>query len=1378
MRQVFLRSLIITLIIQLSGVFSFFPFFNNLFDYNQATAQSPTLPIFSVHRDAAGWEAITATAQTLSWDTPVAVNSEIPISGTNDSFEAQVWGHYLVMYSVPVQSTGWSNRSEVQSWLRINGATNTPYGYASSYIRRADGDFEWYAESAAVLDLGAWDDIEVQIQRTNTNTSWVARSANRSGINILKLDDAWDYARVRQSAAQAITTTWEDVNLPVNDEVDVWSFSISGNDVTLLAAWKYLVTYNLWTVVTGTDRTNNEVRLILDGAEIDATRSTAYARAQEGSFTGISSYVWIIETNSINQVLNLQVRRESTLVGTTNNTVPSKSGLTITKLPDSADYVRVWEAGGGQDISNTATPLTFDTTIEQWSSLVHDAGATSEIDAQSAWDYLMFHSVYNTRTGTSNASRENPYLRWRVDGVDVEYWTSGSYNRHSNDGDGITNSSASSAWVILQGVWAWDTLQLIQQNEAANGEAVYAAGRIGIQWVNLLSLFSTDGFLSQSTYRFRDDSSDFDTNAGWIAAENTDISNISKNQTIRLRTKIENTSWESYDNASRFELEWAQTWWSCNSGLSWTSISDTGDAWEMVDSPHISPNAETSATVLLSNPLWNTHLQSEWYHNPDGQTILTSTWAFVDGSQKEYEFSFRATSYALDNQSYCFRLFDIASWSWFPVNNYAKVQLWATPVVLDDIWWEAWKIEAPANGGWTTVSFVGGPYTTPVIVGRTNTHNDPAEALVFEARNVTSTGAQVRLCDSNAWNATGCQTHLAETIWYIVVDASQTSSIDGIEAGTFTANQSFDTGAWSITTSYSETFSSTPYVFTSVQTTNGDSPIVTRVSNSTAWNFTGGICQQNSQDGCNSTHPNETFWWIAVDPNENPFFKNMDIGTGNSTTPSNVWSTASFSTSFSDAPVGISQTVTNNGGQDVQIDEIQLVTTTSMQFRSCELDNDDDCDTHAIDDIRWLAIEEWIFADEFLLDKTHYRWYENNNANTPVTPLALENTTLSSIPINNRLRLRMLLKNAVPELPVGVLQLKLQYGSGWICEDITTWSDVWAPWWGEDWLHFDNPWVTDGVTLTDSLLFWGSHNLQSYSESLPTVTNPNTIPVWEWWEWDFSLIRNTPAGDQYCFRVVTQNDDEIEYSAHAKIDTSDSVDPVITSFTPSSWSLMPIGNFELDYEFSDASSWIDIDSYELSIQKWDGAIYGGDISWSFESLDIISQTGATFEIEWLPFGKYRIWFEIFDNAWNNTFVIHDIYVDEPEFIISTSEIDIWSIDSTDLFTSSDMLTVTVKTVGAAFRVDMLKQTDLSLSWSLISDWNGSDWFGYNESPVSPTTAFWSWVTIIDEARDINVDGDKNTYNYDMNYSVLLDVIEDYQAWDYESLLDFNIELDY
>lgn len=69
-----------------------------------------------------------------------------------------------------------------------------------------------------------------------------------------------------------------------------------------------------------------------------------------------------------------------------------------------------------------------------------------------------------------------------------------------------------------------------------------------------------------------------------------------------------------------------------------------------------------------------------------------------------------------------------------------------------------------------------------------------------------------------------------------------------------------------------------------------------------------------------------------------------------------------------------------------------------MDFRACELDDDDDCDGHAIDTIRWLAIEEGIFAAEYILDKTHYRWYENNGANTPSVPLENENTSLSTVP--------------------------------------------------------------------------------------------------------------------------------------------------------------------------------------------------------------------------------------------------------------------------------------------------------------------------------------------------------------------------------------------
>jgi len=1384
LKSVFLRSLIITLIIHLSGVLPFGSYFAENFDFSRVQAQSPATPIYTVYRDAGWWENITTVAQALSWDTVISEDTEIQADVANTRFDLSVWGYYLVMYSVPVRSTGGANRSEITTWLQLNGVTNSEYGYATSYIRRAGNDFEWYNEWSAIIEAAPWDDLTVMIQQTDSHDATMERTPNRSGITILKLDDDWDYARLRPTAAQAVTTSWADVNLWTVDNLDAGGFSVSGNDITLSEWGKYLVTYNVGTISSGTDRTNNEMRLTLDGAEIDSTRSTAYIRNQQGNFTWISSYVGIIEAWA-NQVLNLELRRESSLQGTTNNTIPAKTGLTITKLPDSADYVRIWEIGGWQDISNTTTPLTFNDTIEQGIALTHDAVNTSEIDVNTSGSYLLLHSVYNARTGTSNAWRENPYLKWQLDGVDLWYGVSGSYNRHSNDGDGITNSSSSSAWVIVSASAA-STLELVQQNEATNGESFYNAGRMWIQAVDLSTLFAGEWFLWQTSYRWRDDSSDFDDDAGWLAPENSVISNIMKNTTLRVRMKVQNTSWFVYESDSRFELQWAQTSDSCVSGLTWSSISTSWDAWEMVDTSHIAPNAESSATTLLTNVWWNTHIQSEWYHNSDGLTEITLANTFVDSSQKEYEFSINPTVYAQDNALYCFRLYDTQANDDLGINNFPKLQMWSTPTILADIWWEAGSIEAPANGWWTTLNFTWWPYTSPVIIGRTNTHNDPAEALVFEARSISSTWAEVRLCDSNAGNASGCQAHAAETIWYIVVDASQTSSIDGIEAGTFTADESFDTAAGSITTNYSETFSSTPYVFTSIQTTNGLSPIVTRVSATSLSGFTGWICRQNSQDDCDPSHGNETFWWIAVDPSVNPFFKDMDIGTDSTVSGwgaswnSWIWIDASFSTSFSSIPIGISQVVTNNWWQDAQIDEVQNVTLSWMQYRSCELDNDDDCDTHNTDIVRWMAIEEGVFANEYYLNETHYRWYENNGLITPATPLASENMVLNSLPASQEIRLRMLLQNSEINLPDSVLRLKLQYGAGLSCDSIPVWTDVWDSWGVEDWLHFDNPWVSDGATLPSSLLFWGGHNLQSYSESLPTVTNPSSIPVGQWGEWDFSLIKNPAAtGDEYCFRVLTQNDDEIEYSSHAMINTSDTVAPVVSSYSPSDDFLFPIGNFELEYTFSDLGSGIDTSNYTLSLQRWNGTVFGADISSTYESLDVFTQTGAVFNISDLPYGRYQAGFEIHDNAGNNTFVIHEFYVDAVEFIISTPEVNIGIIyDASTQYTSWDNLTVEVKTVWAAFNVIMTQQTDMENDGEIIPDWDGTRWFGYEPSPFGSINAFGSWNSIWSETRDLHPDGEKYTYSYDLKYSVLLDIIENYSAGDYEALVDFGIQLDY
>jgi hypothetical protein len=74
-----------------------------------------------------------------------------------------------------------------------------------------------------------------------------------------------------------------------------------------------------------------------------------------------------------------------------------------------------------------------------------------------------------------------------------------------------------------------------------------------------------------------------------------------------------------------------------------------------------------------------------------------------------------------------------------------------------------------------------------------------------------------------------------------------------------------------------------------------------------------------------------------------------------------------------------------------------------MEFRACELDNDDDCDTHNSDTIRWLAIEGAVFdqipGDSYTVDQTHYRFYTNSDSITPGVALDSENTALNVLPL-------------------------------------------------------------------------------------------------------------------------------------------------------------------------------------------------------------------------------------------------------------------------------------------------------------------------------------------------------------------------------------------
>ncbi len=243
---------------------------------------------------------------------------------------------------------------------------------------------------------------------------------------------------------------------------------------------------------------------------------------------------------------------------------------------------------------------------------------------------------------------------------------------------------------------------------------------------------------------------------------------------------------------------------------------------------------------------------------------------------------------------------------------------------------------------------------------------------------------------------------------------------------------------------------------------------------------------------------------------------------------------------------------------------------------------------------------------------------------------------------------------------------------------------------------------------------------------------------------------------------------------------SGTVRPNIYTRFPDQNDLLPIGTFDLKYGIDDTSSWINTSSESLVIQKWDGiSSWGTDIAATYQTWESITTNQALYNIVWLPYGKYRSIFSISDNNGNTTTVITIFYVDAPSLNISAPEYDIGDI----LLWSNNFwaweLVVTVETVWAAFELDMLKTNLLSKQvWVSINDWNGTEWFWYDQESYSGNIqAISTSENIASQTGGINTDWEKNTYTYRLKYGALI-LSEETIAWEYDVDLDFHIDLQY
>jgi hypothetical protein len=402
-------------------------------------------------------------------------------------------GHHLVLYNARFDSTGGSSRSEIQSNLSLGGAPLAT-GWSQGYIRRADTQDETITAGGAIIEAGAGGQLlQLQSFRTDDNSGDTAiRADGDTAIQLLKLDDSWDYLRLAghdgggtDQVLPADDSTWSPVEYNQELEKDAGSFDYAiGTGVTLKQSGHYLVFANTY-ADGASERSALIQRLTLDGAEIPGSKTNVYFRGagQNSCEEGSATIGVIIETTGTNQVLGVEVRQSDN--DGTLTVVGPNTALTMVKLPDTADFVRLIDDSGDQDV-NAVGQLAFDdagSQLEVDTAFSHDTGTDpSRVGAGTAGDYLFFSSFFIADDGTARAF---PNLGWQVNGTGglADHGQTGRYSRD------LGPQEAGNWGGFMTGLSAADYVETLTEPLGNTGSNI--ASVLALQGVSVDSLFDS-----------------------------------------------------------------------------------------------------------------------------------------------------------------------------------------------------------------------------------------------------------------------------------------------------------------------------------------------------------------------------------------------------------------------------------------------------------------------------------------------------------------------------------------------------------------------------------------------------------------------------------------------------------------------------------------------------------------------------------------------------------------------------------------------------------------------------------------------------------------------------------------------------------------------
>ena len=440
----------------------------------------------AIYRESTAGEAIpqgAGSALECEWDTIVRGDGEAhTLQGDNKSIACAA-GHHLAMYSAYLDRTASGNRSEALGQLRLAGA-DLPIGWSQCYTRWDNGNEEAILSGGGIIEAGADEPLLLRIFRTDDNGSGsLQRWPDASGIQLLKLDDTWDYCRLSLMSDQTgpIDANWVAVQYDSQEELDGGSFghTSGSSDITLKAAGHYLVFANTHAFCS-VDRTILKQRLLLDGTEIDGSRTTVYIRGNQNSCSEGAAAIGTIIEAAANQVLKVEGSLDVNRNPCTYKA--SMTAVSIAKLPDDGDYIRLDQSLDTFNFNPSSTqPVPWDTEDEKDdASFTHDNGVNNtRVTVDTDDDYLFLTALHDDN---DEVQRGCYWQRWRTDGSTIHsYGHGGRYARNYQGADSVGNWSG-----IILGMNAGQYVEVV--SEQLGNVGTLTADIKGLQGMRIGSL--------------------------------------------------------------------------------------------------------------------------------------------------------------------------------------------------------------------------------------------------------------------------------------------------------------------------------------------------------------------------------------------------------------------------------------------------------------------------------------------------------------------------------------------------------------------------------------------------------------------------------------------------------------------------------------------------------------------------------------------------------------------------------------------------------------------------------------------------------------------------------------------------------------------------